>query len=93
MPVVFCGRRQRATSPARTNESPAVAAKPATSQGFVSWSLVKTRRDGDRRLDERHDARKREAQCPHGSRFTTASPERSAFAMKPRAPLDAINDP
>ncbi len=49
--------------------------------------------DGDGRLDERHDARKREAQCPHLSRFTTASPESSAFAMKPRAPLDSISDP
>ena len=41
-PVAFSGLRQRATRPASTNESPAVAANTATSHGLSSWELVKT---------------------------------------------------
>ena len=93
MPVVFSGRRQRATRPASDEREPGRGGEAGDEPGVRVVVAREDEADGDRRLDERHDARKREAQCPHGSRSTTASPESSAFATKPRAPLDAISDP
>ncbi len=41
-PIELSGRRQRATSPATTNERPAVTATAAVSQGLSLRSFVKT---------------------------------------------------
>ena len=91
MPVRFSGLRACAIRPLATKATPTVTASAMPTHDQSSSGPGGDDPGSDGCLDREQREGKCQREAAQASNAARASPERSAFAMNPRAPDDSIN--